>query len=488
MTELEKYLAELQSVLGSGQLQGGNAGGWAMEAARAKAMPGSRQDGGGYWGDADPWAMGITGDTGMSPEEYGQRYQIATRMDKDSEGMNNYRYLLDTQQGNKVLGQEQNFDPKFDIMKDAILPAALVWGGGALASSLLGGGAAAGGVGAGTGTAGAAQTLNPALIESMLATPGYGASSVGIGGMGATGAAGGGLLAAEAGASSAAAPGLAEIGATGLGSAAPAGGSTIAGLGSTAAGVETLAPVFISGASAAPSLLPALTGLGAIGAGLSMLPGVPSVPPAMENLPQADYSNEGRNYSGDNGIDPVGASPAYTGNTPFIDLSGNSFLPDWLKNAGNLVKPVTDALGGLGNLAPIVGAIAGGLEGGKDQTASSEQRIDPRMAQYLYGNGYGDPNSLLGAAQGQWAGNKSGINETMQQGLDMSKAAFTDPAYAQGFQQMRSVGGGLLGGQVAGNPFTQGGGSMSRAGGAGGLLGDPDRYKALMARGRGLIG
>ena len=78
----------------------------------------------------------------------------------------------------------------------------------------------------------------------------------------------------------------------------------------------------------------------------------------------------------------------------------------------------------------------------------------------------------------------------MQQGLDMQRNALTDPAYAQGYQQQRSVGSSLLGGQVAGNPFTSGGmgqGPTMGAGGPGGLLGDGDRMKALMSRGRGLL-
>jgi hypothetical protein len=146
-------------------------------------------------------------------------------------------------------------------------------------------------------------------------------------------------------------------------------------------------------------------------------------------------------------------------------------------------------VGGGGNLAAMIGAGLGATQGGQQQTSSTQQQLDPRMQEYLYGSGVGDPNSYLGAAQKQWQANPSGINSTMQQGLDMSKAALTDPAYAQTYGGMRTQGNSLMSITPAGNPFTQPGGQM-QAGGAGGLLGGDaaGRMQALMARGRGLIG
>lgn len=363
----------------------------------------------------------------------------------------------------------------YGVSSASLAGAGLGAGGGLLAES---GGSLGGGAGFGDFIPSIAgeQTLNPALIESLLQTPGYGASSAGLGGA-AAGIGGGGLLAAEAGSSPFTTVLPDAVGASGT-------------------ATSTLPSVLVSG-SAAPAgglLGPALAG-GAGLAGLGAIMGGGGAP-AMENLPQADYSNEGKNYSGASGLDPVGNSPAYTApGTPFVNVNGGgSILPDWLTGAGSAiggaVKPIADAVGGAGNIAGIIGGIAGGLTGGQDQTATTQSRTDPRFDQYLYGSGYGDINSLLGAAQNQFKANPSGINPTMQQGLDMSKAALTDPAYAQAYQQMRNVGGGLLGGQVAGNPFTGGGpaqGPTSQAGGPGGLLGNQDRFKALMDRGRGLF-
>jgi hypothetical protein len=143
---------------------------------------------------------------------------------------------------------------------------------------------------------------------------------------------------------------------------------------------------------------------------------------------------------------------------------------------------VADAVGGGKNLAGLIGAVAGASEGGGTVTKTGEEKIDPRMAQYLYGTGYGDTNSLLGAAQALYKQNPTGINPTMQQGMDMTKAALTDPAYAQGYQTMRTAGMGLLGQGVAANPFTSGQASTQ------GLLNvNPNAAQNLMAIGRGLL-
>ena len=177
------------------------------------------------------------------------------------------------------------------------------------------------------------------------------------------------------------------------------------------------------------------------------------------------------------------------GNTNF-DGGTSSFGSGGLGGAlGGLANKVLGGIGGSGNLAALIGAGLGATQGGKQQTATLQRQIDPRMAQYLYGTGYGDQNSFLGAAQKQFQANPSGINPMMQQGLDMQKAALTDPAYSRAYTDMRTQGTGLMNMQAAGNPFTQAGG-MAQAGGAGGLLGDssPDRIQSLMAKGRGLLG
>jgi hypothetical protein len=168
-----------------------------------------------------------------------------------------------------------------------------------------------------------------------------------------------------------------------------------------------------------------------------------------------------------------------TGSKTMADMAANSSIGSSLING---VSGVADAVGGGKNLAGIIGAVAGASEGGKPNTQTNESKIDPRMAQYLYGTGYGDTNSLLGAAQSLWKQNPTGINPTMQQGMDMTKAALTDPAYSQGYQTMRNTGMGLLGQGVAANPFTSGQASTQ------GLLNiDPNAAQNLMKVGRGLL-
>jgi hypothetical protein len=137
--------------------------------------------------------------------------------------------------------------------------------------------------------------------------------------------------------------------------------------------------------------------------------------------------------------------------------AASSTLVDALKTGGG---QLLNSMGTGSNLASIVGGIAGAAEAGKPTTATTQQQIDPRMAQYLYGTGYGDKNSFLGAAQDWWKNNQSGMNANMQQGLDTLRNLYTSPSYSQGYTQMRDVGQGLLGRPIAGNPFTQGGGLL----------------------------
>jgi len=69
------------------------------------------------------------------------------------------------------------------LLRDLAIFAALATGVGAAGSALTAGAAAGAGTGAGAAAAGAGgQTLTPALMESMIGTPGYGASSAGLGG------------------------------------------------------------------------------------------------------------------------------------------------------------------------------------------------------------------------------------------------------------------------------------------------------------------
>jgi hypothetical protein len=284
-------------------------------------------------------------------------------------------------------------------------------------------------------------------------------------------------------------------GAAGAAEAGAAAGAAEAGIGTLGAGGTSMVPI---GASMSPSAL-GITALGpavgtgaelaALSAGLPTLGGMSGAGAALGSADKAAMFG-GEGYGAGMTGAQTGAFDSVlgaTGSTGLANAASTVAGVPGLSNIGSALGNVASAVGGGGNLAALVGGALGGASGGGSNTATQQSQIDPRMAAYLYGSGYGDPNSFLGAAQAQYKANPSGINPTMQQGLDMSKAALSDPAYSQSFQQMRSVGNGLLGGQVAGNPFTSGGQQM-QAGGLGGLLDEPDRIKALMDRGRGLLG
>ena len=106
----------------------------------------------------------------------------------------------------------------------------------------------------------------------------------------------------------------------------------------------------------------------------------------------------------------------------------------------------------------IIGSVVGGLLGGGGSSSSStSNKIDDRLAPYVYGkDGKGgllaDVNSLYRqqAAQG-------GLNGLQRAGLESQRQVLASPQYTQGYEAMRSMGLGLMGGGVAQNPFTSGG-------------------------------
>ena len=165
---------------------------------------------------------------------------------------------------------------------------------------------------------------------------------------------------------------------------------------------------------------------------------------------------------------------------PELGSLGSAVAPGLLQTLGSAVAPVANKLldkaTSPAGLAALVGAGLGAASGGGTNTATTQSQIDPRMQQYLYGSGFGDKNSLLGAAQNLYQSNPTGINPTMQQGLDMQRSALLDPKYAQGYQQMRDFGASLLSGFGQSPTVQPGGGQVT------------DRTKALMARGQSLLG
>lgn len=107
----------------------------------------------------------------------------------------------------------------------------------------------------------------------------------------------------------------------------------------------------------------------------------------------------------------------------------------------------------------ILGSVVGGLlGGGGSESSQTSKKIDDRLAPYVYGkDGKGgllsDVQSLYRQQMGQ-----GGLNEMQRAGMESQRQVYASPQFTQGYDAMRSMGMGLLGGGVAQNPFTSGGG------------------------------
>jgi hypothetical protein len=109
----------------------------------------------------------------------------------------------------------------------------------------------------------------------------------------------------------------------------------------------------------------------------------------------------------------------------------------------------------LGSIAaPVIGGLLG--SGGTKQSQSVTNSIDPRYGEYLYGAG-----GLLPSAANWYAQNKSGMNDQMAQGLNSQWNTLQQSQ--PGYMQMQNLGLGLMGGGVAGNPFSWQGSSSPYA-------------------------
>ena len=129
---------------------------------------------------------------------------------------------------------------------------------------------------------------------------------------------------------------------------------------------------------------------------------------------------------------------------------------------GNVIALAPAVIGGIMG-GSDKGSSGGGGGGGENQTArsvtsggsSSQSYIDPRMEQMLYGAGGVIPNATNWYQQ-----NQSGLNDKMITGMNNQWNQLG--ASAQGFNQMQNMGMGLMGGGVAGNPFTGNGGMAAQ--------------------------
>jgi len=275
----------------------------------------------------------------------------------------------------------------------------------------------------------------------------------------------------------AAGAGLGDVAALGMDQVAALGGAPEA----AGSGIGTLG----GGTELAYTAAPALETLGAVSPELAASLGVESILPTTLPGLATGATNAAL-------IESALQTPGYGASSAGLGGgAGLSGLPALWNGVKDFIAPVSSLvkdLGGASTLLPLLGAAAGAASGGGTTTATTQQKMDPRMDAYIYGTGKGDPNSLLGAAWNQFQQNPSGINPTMQQGLDMQKSALMDPAYSQAYQQMRSVGNGLLGQGIAANPFSTGARQLPpqmQAGGVGGLLGGS--VQDLIKAGRGLI-
>ena len=122
---------------------------------------------------------------------------------------------------------------------------------------------------------------------------------------------------------------------------------------------------------------------------------------------------------------------------------------------------ITTAGGGM-LAATVVGGLLGGnknLSGGSNSQTQTNQ-MDPKVAEYVYGL-LGNANDLYKkqAANG-------GLNDLQRAGLQQQVNVLSDPNYTSGYNAMKQMGLGLMGGGMAGNPWTKQGGQspVSQAG------------------------
>lgn len=108
--------------------------------------------------------------------------------------------------------------------------------------------------------------------------------------------------------------------------------------------------------------------------------------------------------------------------------------------------------------AGLLGAFLGSK--GNDTKTTSTNAIDPRMGSYIYGNG-SNVQGVLPAATDWYQKNQSGLNDQSLQGLNRQWNTASDPNTAQGYTNMQGLGSSLMGGGVAGNPFTTGRASLN---------------------------
>lgn len=95
--------------------------------------------------------------------------------------------------------------------------------------------------------------------------------------------------------------------------------------------------------------------------------------------------------------------------------------------------------------------IAGAYLGSRASSSGQKQEMDPRLAGYVYGGLLPQASNLFNRQMAA-----GGLNDLQRQGLEMQRSYLLNPSYAQGYSNLLNLGQGLLGGGVAGNPFSAG--------------------------------
>lgn len=104
--------------------------------------------------------------------------------------------------------------------------------------------------------------------------------------------------------------------------------------------------------------------------------------------------------------------------------------------------------------ASLLGGLLGSQSNSSSQSNTQTKSMDPRMDRYVYGAD--GQSGLLGGAWGlmQKQAAQGGLNDLQRQGMEMQRQYLMSPQYQNSYGNMMSAGQSLMGGGVAGNPFT----------------------------------
>lgn len=166
--------------------------------------------------------------------------------------------------------------------------------------------------------------------------------------------------------------------------------------------------------------------------------------PTAQNGPIEDYLRTGASEGSTIGNSITGAGGA-------AGAVGAGTAASMIGGAGGLLSSIGNAIANNPLQAAVIGAGAvSGAQPSGGGTQTTSRNIDPRMDEFLYGNG-----GLLGQMKDWYTANKSGTNPTIQEGQNMQLGLLRDPNTMADLGRLRQSSMGLLGGSIAGNPFAQ---------------------------------